>query len=45
MYNLILQVRCADMCRYAFGIELPQHVMDDDDMETIWDETNVIIST
>jgi hypothetical protein len=31
--------------RYAFGIELPEEVMNDEAMHVIWDETNVIIST
>jgi hypothetical protein len=36
---------CLAITEYAFGIELPDEVMRDEDMEDIWNETNIIIST
>lgn len=30
--------------RYAFGIEIPQDIMTEDDMKILWKEMNVIIS-
>ncbi|KAI6781733.1 Microbial Terpene synthase-like protein [Emericellopsis cladophorae] len=36
---------CLAITEYAFGITLPDEVMKDEDMENIWNETNIIIST
>jgi len=36
---------CLAITEYAFGITLPDGVMKDEDMENIWNETNIIIST
>ncbi|KAI4254601.1 MAG: hypothetical protein L6R42_007129 [Xanthoria sp. 1 TBL-2021] len=36
---------CLAITEYCFGIEIPRSVMNDNDMDTIWNETNVIIST
>ncbi|KAG9252051.1 isoprenoid synthase domain-containing protein [Emericellopsis atlantica] len=36
---------CLAITEYAFGITLPDQVMNDEDMEKIWNETNIIIST
>jgi len=36
---------CLAITEYAFGITLPDEVMNDEDMEVIWNETNVNIST
>ncbi|KAL8963659.1 MAG: hypothetical protein Q9193_000103 [Seirophora villosa] len=36
---------CLAISEYAFGIDIPRHIMAEDDMKTLWTETNVIIST
>ncbi|KAI4222973.1 MAG: hypothetical protein LQ349_007522 [Xanthoria aureola] len=36
---------CLAVTEYCYGNEIPPSVIEDEDMETIWNETNVIVST
>ncbi|KAI4228723.1 MAG: hypothetical protein L6R36_001413 [Xanthoria steineri] len=36
---------CLAVTEYCYGHEIPPSVIEDEDMETIWNETNVIVST